>query len=303
MEYPFYQLREDVCVLQGRTNTGIVKLTDSHCLLIDPGQDKDSLKPLAARLELLKLIPSAVLITHAHADHYGACYYLKNKTDISFYASEFESSLIEQPLLEPIFLFGGAEPIPELMYKFILAKPVPITGRVSAGPWSLEGKHFQIIDLSGHSPGQVGLSYAGLLFAGDSLTFKSFIDKYKFPFYSDIRKACSTLKTISNSNFDQLILGHGPLLDQKSAFEEIDFNLTYLQEFVTYVEKIVEKGPITEELLLKAVADHLVTPITTVIQFVLNRTLVLAALKYLQESQKVVSYIDQNQWLWKTVNS
>lgn len=300
MEYPLQQLREDVWVMQGRTNTGIVKINEEHCLLIDPGQDKENVKQVMTHLANLHLKPSTVLITHAHADHFGAGYYFPAKQEISFYASAFESSLIEQPLLEPIFLFGGAEPIAELKFKFILAKPVPITQRLTAGEWSLQGKNFRIIDLPGHSPGQIGLWYAGLFFTGDAITLKSYIDKFKFPFYTDIEKAISTLKMITNTEVDLLIPGHGSLMDREKIDQEVGFNIQYLQEFVGCIARIVSQNPATEESIIKAVADELDLPMTTVIQFTLNRTLVLAALKYLQDSEKVISYIENNQWLWKS---
>lgn len=302
MEDLLKQISDRVWIIQAATNTGILKLNDEECLLIDPGGDKDNAKYILKILGNLGLKPAGVLITHAHADHYGASAYLqKNVAGIEFFASPFESSLVEQPLLEPIFLYGGAEPIKELTHKFILAKPVTISARLSAGDWKYRGNSFQIINLPGHSTGQIGLIVDCLLFSGDALMLSDYIRKFKFPFYSNIAAAFQTLNLILISDYPMIIPGHGPLLEPDAYRREAEFAVTNLKEMVEIAYSELKAGPLTMEQLLQHMARRLETPLVTPIQYVLDRTLILAIVNYLASNNRVEHYFKDSLWYWKTV--
>ncbi len=299
MEQAQVQLLAEGCwVYPGRTNAGIIELQDRTCLVIDPGQDRESAKHLQQALRELNLSLVAAVFTHAHADHFGAAHFLQKDAPLRFFASEFEAALIEQPLLEPIFLFGGAEPIPELTHKFLLAKPVPVAGKLSAGVWQFGGVEFGVESLPGHSPGQIGIAYRNILFAGDALTLTPFIEKYKFPFYTDIAKTRHTLEQLSGTAYAGLVPGHGPFLNPAAYRDQIRQNLTYLDELAGRVEEILQNGPLTVEGLYGQLAERLETPLVTPIQYVLNRTVLLALVKYLYEAKRIRFFFQGNQWLW-----
>lgn len=295
------QISDRIWIIQAATNTGIIKLNDEECFLIDPGGDRDNAKYALKTLERLSLKPAGVLVTHAHADHYGACAHLQKSIDgLEFFASPFESSLIEQPLLEPIFLYGGAEPIKELTHKFILAKPVTISVRLAAGNWEYRGNNFQIINLPGHSTGQIGLIVDGLLFSGDALMLSDYIRKFKFPFYSNIAAAFQSLNSIINSDYPLIIPGHGPVLEPEAYRREAEFAVTNLKEMIEIAYSQLKVGPLTMELLLQQMAQRLETPLVTPIQYVLNRTLVLAIVNYLSANNRIEHYFEDSLWYWRT---
>lgn len=299
MEDNLKQLTDRVWVIRGATNTGIIKLNDRECLLIDPGGDKDNAKYVLKTLECLSLEPAGAFITHAHADHFGACAYLKRAKEIEFFASSFESALIEQPLLEPIFLYGGAEPIKELTHKFILAKPVTISARLTAGEWRYRGNNFQIIGLPGHSTGQIGLICGGFIFSGDALMLGDYIRKFKFPFYSNVTAAFETLNLILNSDYQVFIPGHGPLLELEDYRKEAEYSISYLKELLEMALEELKPKPVTMEELLQQIALRLETPLMTPVQYVLDRTLVLAIVNYLYSNNKVEQFFKESKWLWK----
>lgn len=299
MEDNLKQLSDRVWVVQAATNTGIIKLNDRECLAVDPGGDKDNAKYLLKVLKRLGLELAGVLITHAHADHYGACAYLKKNTGSQFFASPFESSLIEQPLLEPIFLYGGAEPIKELTHKFILAKPVAISARLEAGDWEYRGNTFKIINLPGHSTGQIGLVCDDLLFSGDALMLSDYIRKFKFPFYSNITTALQSLNQILNSDYRMLIPGHGSLLAPDAYRRETEFAIRNLNELIEIAIGELGSEPLTVEKLLQRIARKLETPMMTPIQYVLDRTLVLAIINFLYTNDQVEHFFQDNLWFWK----
>lgn len=299
MEDILKQISERVWVIRAATNTGIIKLNDQECLVVDPGGAKDNAKFLLKTLERLNLELAGVLITHAHADHYGACAYLKKHTVGQFFASHFESSLIEQPLLEPIFLYGGAEPIKELTHQFILAKPVTISSRLDAGNWEYRENTFKILHLPGHSTGQIGLICDDLLFSGDALMLSDYIRKFKFPFYSNIASALQSLNQISTSDYRMIIPGHGPLLRPDAYRRELDFAISNLNELIEIAFTELKAGPLTVEGLLRQMARKLETPMMTPIQYALDRTLVLAIINYLSSNNRVEYFFEDSLWFWK----
>lgn len=301
MEDLLKQISDRVWVIQAATNTGIIKLNDRECLLIDPGGDKEKGKYILKTLERLNMEPAGVLITHAHADHFGACAYLGKMTEAEFFSSPFESSLIEQPLLEPIFLYCGAEPIKELTHKFILAKPVTISERLIAGDWEYRGNTFHIINLSGHSTGQIGLVFEGLFFTGDALMLSDYIRKFKFPFYSNIADALQTLYLISNSNCQLVIPGHGPVMEPDAFRSEARFAIDNLNELVEMALEELKPEPLTMEKLLQRLSLRLEIPLVTPVQYVLDRTLVLALINHLYINNRVEHFFKGSLWFWKSV--
>jgi len=96
---------------------------EDRCLIIDSGMDKDVGRDILNQVKKLGLTPSALLVTHAHADHFGGAQYLVRQTGLQVYATRVEAAVMSGPILEPLYLFSGATPPRELQHKFLLAKP------------------------------------------------------------------------------------------------------------------------------------------------------------------------------------
>ena len=64
------QLAEHTWVIQGGANIGVIA-HEGRCLIIDSGMDKDVGRDILSQVKKLGLTPTALLVTHAHADHFG----------------------------------------------------------------------------------------------------------------------------------------------------------------------------------------------------------------------------------------
>ncbi len=69
------QLHEQTWVIQGGANIGVIA-HEGRCLIIDSGMDKDAGRDILNQVKKLGLTPTALLVTHAHADHFGGAHYL-----------------------------------------------------------------------------------------------------------------------------------------------------------------------------------------------------------------------------------
>ena len=84
-------------------------------LLFDTGNDDSSIKKAIRAFDNIKVI--AVFNTHSHADHCGGNAYLSKQFSMPIYAPQLEQSFIENPILEPTYLFS-ASPTMSLQNKF-----------------------------------------------------------------------------------------------------------------------------------------------------------------------------------------
>src|SRR3989454_5878974 len=116
------ELGEHTWVMQGGANIGLIAY-EGRCLIIDSGMDKDVGRDILKQVKKLGLTPTALLVTHAHADHFGGAHYLVRQTGLHVYATRVEAAVMSGPILEPLYLFSGAQPPRELQHKFFLAKP------------------------------------------------------------------------------------------------------------------------------------------------------------------------------------
>src|SRR5947208_15818470 len=119
------ELQENIWVIQGGANIGVIA-HEGRCLIIDSGMDKDTGQNILKQVKKLGLTPTALLITHAHADHFGGAHHLVQQTVIQVYATRVEASVISGPILEPLYFFCRARALRELQQKFFLSKPCKV---------------------------------------------------------------------------------------------------------------------------------------------------------------------------------
>src|SRR5215471_19104798 len=186
------ELKENVWVIQGGANIGVIA-HENHCLIIESGMDKDIGQNILKQVKKLGLTPTALLITHAHADHFGGADYLVRQTGLQVYATRVEASVISGPILEPLYLFGGAQPPKELQHKFFLAQPCSVDVILKGDELSVDQIPLKVIPLPGHSPEQIGVAYNDILFVSDAFLTPEILDKHHIPFYADIRAGLQTL--------------------------------------------------------------------------------------------------------------
>ncbi len=84
---------------------------DGRALLVDTGLDRDAARRILKHVASLNVELAAVIVTHAHADHFGGAGEVKKRTGAPVLAPAFEAAVVENPVLEPVYLFAGAQPL------------------------------------------------------------------------------------------------------------------------------------------------------------------------------------------------
>ena len=319
------ELQENIWVIQGGANIGVIAHED-HCLIIDSGMDKDTGQNILKQVKKLGLTPTALLITHAHADHFGGAHYLVRQTGLKVYATRVEASVMSSPILEPLYLFGGAQPPRELQHKFFLAKPCMADVILEGNEQSVDQIPLDVISLPGHSTEQVGIVYGNILFVGDAFLTPEILDKHRIPFYTDIQeglKTLSFLKTFVNdattssaiapsqlsgsilktktTPFKLVVAGHGEINSTPDQFNlVIDYTVQRLESILEQVRNSLAHGEprSTTDVLSSVAAAHGAT-ITALPQHALYNTTIQAALSALYAQGEIQPIFQDNYLLWQ----
>jgi glyoxylase-like metal-dependent hydrolase (beta-lactamase superfamily II) len=219
---------------------------------------------------------------------------------VPLYAPALEAAMMENPIVEPLYLFGGASPIGELRRKFTLAKPCRVDhvveqpGGLEIGPFQVE-----IVSLAGHAPNQVGVAVERVLFCADAVFPTETLDKHKIPFCFDLDEGLATLERLPGLPYDCFAPGHGPAYE---AGEEIAAVCAANRERLVEIREIVYAAlEQTHETsaLLRRVAGHFGLRLEMATFYLLTQTTILAALSSLEKAGQVTTVVEDNRLLWR----
>ncbi len=296
------QLQPQTWVIQGGANIGVIA-HEGNCLIIDSGMDKDAGRDILNQVKKLGLTPTALLVTHAHADHFGGAHYLVRQTGLRVYATQLEASVMAGPILEPLYLFSGAQPPRDLQHKFLLAKPCLADVILAGDEQEIAHIPLRVISLPGHSLEQVGIAFGDTFFVGDAFLTPDILDKHHIPFYSDMQTGLSTLTAMKTQilPFKHIVAGHGEIYTaNEQANRAIDYMIERLERILEIVRATLADGtarPAAE--MLRVVATTLGVQIQTLPQYVLYNTTVQSALSTLYTRGEIQPSFQENVLAWR----
>lgn len=283
-------LNERFGVLHDRTNLGLIRFSED-VVLIDSGIDESYARKALRIISENGLKLRWLVNTHFHADHIGGNAFIQRKLQVQTIAHPLTKPFVENPILEPMSLYCGADPPDELRSKLFLAQPSEVDVIVE------DGSHFedaQIIELPGHAPGQIGLALKDLIFAADSVFGIEILGKKGMVVYSDIGAALESLEKLRG--FDQCIPSHGSISDK----DLVQLNKLHI-EFVAEKIHSLLKEPMSEEILVSQLIENLQIDLQDVGIYYLLRMTVLAYLSWLKKIDKVQLCVDKGKPIWQSL--
>ncbi len=288
--------------LTAGSNIGAI-IHEGNALLVDAGLDKDSARKALRPIEAQKARVTGILITHGHADHFGGVAWAARRANAPVYAPSIEGAFAMHPLLEPLFLSGGAAPAKELTDKFTLARDAVENVRpLYSGVTSIGEVPVEIIDLPGHAPAQIGIATTcddiipRTLFCGDAVFPGQTLARHPIPFCFDLDAWLETLATLSKSTFDTYVTGHGePVTDIAPDATATASRLEEIRD-VVLAALVRPQEPYN---ILRAVAKHFDTTFSAPQFFLLSLTTINATLTSLQRHAQAHIIMENNHLLWR----
>ena len=293
------QLTANTYHLRAGSNAGLL-LDGARALLVDTGLDRDAARRILKQLTALHVQLAAIVVTHAHADHFGGAGELKRRTGAPVLAPAFEAAVIENPALEPVYLFAGAQPPAELEDKFILAQPCAVDSLLQPGRQELHGFAVEIIPAPGHAHNQVmvGAPQEGVCFAADAFFPPSVLDKYGVPFYVEIDQTLATLASLPALPYGLYAQGHGDAYDRSGLEQVLDYNIARIGTIRELVHAALAT-PRDDSQVLQQVADGLGLHIQRPAIYYLTRTTIHACLNSLRRAGRAELSLVDNRLLWQ----
>lgn len=288
-------VRGSTYCLRGPVNVGVYDRGDGSCLLIDSGLDESSGRKVLRILKDAGLTPAAVINTHSHADHCGADWFIRKRTGAAVYTSRLERAFIEHPALETFYLFSAVPPR-EMRTKFLMAQPCPVDGVLAPGVQEVAGVELEVLDLAGHSPGQIGVATPDdVLFAADAFFSTNVIEKYRLPYTADVGAALETIAKLEETAYACYVPGHGePVEDPREALAA---NRAVTESIAGLVVEIAGRdGRAREEIMKEIVRRKEITLHPE--QYLLVFATVSAYLGHLADTGRLQTRYGDGELLW-----
>ncbi len=193
------------------TNSYVVSTGRKECVLIDPG---DEAQTIYRQLTALNMVPLAILLTHGHLDHTAAALGIREYYDheIKIAVHEADAELLGPESFErhkEMFETLGPDGL-ETFERLYISLPPP-DFYLEEGARILE-TDLSVIHTPGHTPGSVSLysETDAALFSGDTLLFKAVGPTEGVGSDHDTLIESITKKLFALPDNTRLYPGHGP---------------------------------------------------------------------------------------------
>ena len=291
------QLTDHAYHLKGGSNAGLI-VHDGRAILVDTGLDKDTAKKILRHIDALKVKLTAVVITHAHADHFGGAATIRARSGVPIYAPALEAAVVENPILEPLYLFSGALPPAELTHKFTLAEACNVDALLEPGEALIAGVPVEVLPAPGHAPNQVMIAGGGACFVSDAVFAPDILEKHGIPFMVDLDAWLATLAALPqlDGRYAAFAPGHGASVSSIAPWAGV--NVERLREIQTAVESALADTDVPGQIVSRA-ATTLGLTITNPVTYWLTQTAVFACLTSLQRAGKIRPLVEGNSLRWR----
>ena len=278
------KLSENVFYIAGRTNIGVITLSKNECIIIDSGIDEDYGRKILKVLSSNNLKIKALINTHAHADHIGGNKIIYDRINVKICSSFGEKPFIENPLLEPLYLYSTYPP-KILRSKLFMADPTPVHEVLEN-----DFNNLKIIKLPGHSLDMIGIVYENVAFIADALFSREILEKHSIPYHLNIKQALETIENLKKLKNLIYLPSHGA--PTENIEELIEHNISAIMKIKNLIIEELSSPKSIDELA-KIVIQKTLNKINNVGQYFLIKSALLSYISWFDEEKLIeISIVD-----------
>ncbi len=278
--------------LKQPVNIGFYLLNDQDVCVIDSGNSKDYGVMISKIIENKGWNLKYIINTHSHADHIGGNRYLQNKYNCRIFSSKTERYFIENPELEPTFLYG-ASAINELHNHFLEADK-SICEDIS----EIKIDGLEIIDLKGHCYEMIGVVTSDdVLFLGDAYTSAEILKKYTIQYIYDVNNYLEKLNYLLTTNYKYYVPSHGEI--EGNPKDTIYDNIKAVELIEKTVLEYAKDGILYSNLINK-LFEHFHIKVNLVQYYLISATIKAYLSKLKNENKIIMDFVDNELFLKKS---
>lgn len=270
--------------IPSNTNIGVYTYKNKFCLLIDTGINNTVARKIDEVLKSNNLHPKYIINTHSHTDHCGGnSYFKENYSGTIVYSSIPEKLYIENPDLHSIISFS-AKPSKKILKS---KKPSDVDLILDNGSNKINDEKFDVFESKGHSLDHICIiTPEKVCFLGDCIFSIETLEKYPFPFLSDIRESLDTLNTLKEIDAEFFVISHGKdVINKEDLNKLIQLNEENINKNCEMILELLDQ-PYTREDLLENIM--ILNDIEVdVKEYLLNLSSLSAFIAYLQDEDLI----------------
>ncbi|WP_223700636.1 MBL fold metallo-hydrolase [Sutcliffiella deserti] len=299
----FHSITDKAGYFPGVVNIGYIRLSKKEGMLIDAGLEDQTMKKVIKEAQKMEIPITHLFITHAHADHYGGAAYLQQEYQVYTISPVFEAAILQHPMIEPLYLFHGVQPLKSWRNKFLEGKAVRVDLVLEEeGTVQLADTSIETIALPGHSYNQFGVIYDEVLFAGDGYFGVESLHKHRIPYIVDAHQTIQSIEKLKKLSCKGAVPGHGSFEENiKLTLEE---NLKVHKEIENLLYEMIRESPegISLDMLITKACREKEIMIKNTSSYMLFRTAITAYLTKLMRENKVDLLVKHNQLLVESLS-
>jgi len=276
------------------TSVAVVE-NDRRAFMVDAGLDENLARKMVNDLAQRGIALEAVVVTHAHADHFGGAAFAAARTGARVLAPAVDALTLGHPDLEPWTLWAAAPP-PDVVNKFLRGPETPVNATLAPGPATLAGLDVTVHALPGHTPGQIGVGADGVLFVADALLGEAVLAKHPVPFSVDPDAARASAARVAGLGYDVVHAYHGGRVSDVSALVAMNVAAYDAAEAAALEAFDAPRG--VEEAFAR-VASRWPSPPGTVGQWVLDAASFRGTVAALARRGRLAPVLERGALLWK----
>ena len=247
-------IKGDTYYIKGGTNTGVIRLDNNNCLIIDPGRYGIKQRKMIELLKENNMVIKYIINTHEHGDHYeGSSNLKKLNNNIQILSSSEAKIFIDNPNKFADYTVGGkANKFLKFKESSEESHATKVDDIIEEGKIVLNNRKFEIIKLSGHTEGSIGiLTDDKILFVGDLFVGSQMLKKFDLLLLYDVKEYLNSVNKIKDIDFEYMVLGHDKEIYSKIDSQGIINNhISAVNNYVNQVKDLL-KSPITIDNILK----------------------------------------------------